>query len=181
MREFGVAEKNLYVEKQSGKDFMRPKLLEMLSKLQKGDVLCLHSLDRLGRSYSDLQKFWRMITQEIGADIVVFDMPLLDTRQKKDLLGTFISELVLSLLAYISQSEREMIHKRQAEGIAVAKIKGVRFGRPIKATPDNFAELVRQWEQKQLSTDEILQMCKMSQTTFYRRRVENGLIRGKND
>ena len=179
MREFGVPHENMYVEKQSGKDFARPKFLEMLSHLKEGDVLCLHSLDRLGRSYSELQKYWRIITQEIGADIVVFDMPLLDTRQKKDLLGMFIAELVLGLLAYISQSERETIRKRQAEGIAAAKARGQRFGRPIKEAPANFGELVKQWERKQISKAEILEICNIKETTFYKRLSEYRIIQGK--
>lgn len=135
--------KNLYMDKQSGKDFNRPNYKRLLRRLKPGDVLFILSIDRLGRNYEEIQNQWRILTKEKGEDICVIDMPLLDTRQGKDLMGTFIADLVLQILSFVAQSERENIRKRQAEGIAAAKAKGVRFGRPEIAMPDNFGEIVR--------------------------------------
>jgi DNA invertase Pin-like site-specific DNA recombinase len=132
-------------------------------------LLYIQSIDRLWRNYEEIQKEWRILTKEKGIDIAVLDMPLLDTRNGKDLMGTFIADLVLQILYFVAQSERESIHKRQAEGIAAAKAKGVRFGRPTKDAPENFAALVRRWEKKELSLKEILRACNMSEATFYRR------------
>jgi len=168
----GVPPKNIFIDKQSGKDFHRPNYLKMREALQEEDLLYIKSIDRLGRNYDEIQNQWRIITKDKGADIVVIDMPLLDTRRCKDLIGTFISDVVLQLLSFVAQNERENIRQRQAEGIAVAKLKGIRFGRPEKPVPDNFSELVKQWECKQIKTSEILQLCNMSRSTFYIRLKE---------
>lgn len=140
LMEMGVPEKCIYMDKQSGKDFERPQYKRMLKKLNCDTVLFVKSIDRLGRNYADLNEQWRIITKEKGADIVVIDMPILDTRREKNLLGTFISDIVLALLSYVSENERINIRQRQAEGIAAAKAKGVKFGRPEKPLPDNFKE-----------------------------------------
>ncbi len=161
--------KNIFVDKQSGKDFNRPKYKELIKKLKKGDILYVLSIDRLGRNYEEIQKQWRTLTKEIGIDICVLDMPLLDTRRGKDLMGTFIADLVLQILCFVAQNERENIRKRQAEGIAAAKEKGIKFGRPLKKVPDNFGEIVQKWENKNLKFEEVLEQCGMSQATFYRR------------
>ena len=146
-----IPAKNIYMDKQSGKDFNRPNYQRLLRKLKPGDVLFILSIDRLGRNYEEIQNQWRILTKEKGVDIVVLDMPLLDTRQGKDLMGTFIADLVLQILSFVAQSERENIRKRQAEGIAAAKAKGVRFGRPEIAIPDEFSQIVRQWEKKEIT------------------------------
>ena len=143
-------------------------------KKMPGDIL---SIDRLGRNYEEIQKQWRVLTKEIGIDICVIDMPLLDTGNGKDLMGTFIADLVPQILSFVAQSERENIKKRQAEGIAAAKAKGVKFGRPEKAVPDDFGKIVKVWEQKKLPLAEVLRQCNMSEATFYRRLREHRLLR----
>lgn len=150
LREQGVDEKNIFIDKQSGKDFERPNYKKLVNKLKTGDLLYIISIDRLGRNYEEIQKQWRVLTKEIGIDICVLDMPMLDTRNGKDLMGTFIADLVLQILSFVAQSERENIRKRQTEGIAAAKAKGVKFGRPEKEVPNDFAKIVRAWEQKKL-------------------------------
>lgn len=169
LREVAVPENNIYMDKQSGKDFNRPNYKKLVKRLKPGDLLYILSIDRLGRNYEEIQKQWRILTKEIGIDICVIDMPLLDTRNGKDLMGTFIADLVLQILSFVAQNERENIKKRQAEGIAAAKAKGVKFGRPEKEVPDNFEEIVRDWEQKRLPFSEALKECDMSEATFYRR------------
>ena len=169
LKEREVEEENIYVDKQSGKDFRRPKYLELAEKLCAGDLLYILSIDRLGRNYEEIQRQWRILTKEIGADICVIDMPLLDTRQGKDLMGTFIADLVLQILSFVAQSERENIKRRQMEGIAVAKARGVRFGRPEIAFSCDFDSVVERWENRQLTLQEVLGQCQMSRTTFYRR------------
>ena len=164
-----VREENIYMDKQSGKDFDRPQYKRLVKKLKPGDLLYVLSIDRLGRNYEEIQRQWRILTKEIGADICVLDMPLLDTRQGKDLMGTFIADLVLQILSFVAQSERENIKKRQAEGIAAAQAKGVRFGRPEIAAPDDFGTIVKRWEQKQISARDAIALCGMSEATFYRR------------
>lgn len=148
----------------------------MVRKLKAGDLLYILSIDRLGRNYEEIQKQWRILTKEIGVDICVLDMPLLDTRNGKDLMGTFIADLVLQILSFVAQSERENIRKRQAGGIAAAKAKGVKFGRPEKEVPDDFGKIVRSWEQKKLPFEEVLMKCGMSEATFYRRLREYRLL-----
>ena len=143
---FGVEEKRIYIDKQSGKDFHRPSYMKMLKRLKKGDVLVVKSIDRLGRNYREIQEEWRIITHKRNADIVVLDMPLLDTTRSKDLLGTFIADLVLQLLSFVAENERMNIRQRQAEGIAAAKKRGVKFGRPPIPKPDNFDEMYKLWK-----------------------------------
>lgn len=169
LRQKNIAEKNIYIDKLSGKDFNRPSYKKLIRKLKKGDLLYILSIDRLGRNYEEIQNQWRVITKEIGVDVCVIDMPLLDTRQGKDLMGTFIADLVLQILSFVAQNERENIRKRQLQGIAAAKANGVRFGRPEKELPDDFVLLIKQWEKKKIALPEVLKQCKMSESTFYRR------------
>lgn len=167
--EAGVVEKNIFIDKQSGKNFDRAQYKKVVKKLKAGDLLYILSIDRLGRNYEEIQNQWRVITKEIGADICVLDMPLLDTRQGKDLMGTFIADLVLQILSFVAQSEGENIKKRQKQGIAAAKEKGIRFGRPKIPLPDNFERIVLDWEKKKNSLEETLKLCNMSEATFYRK------------
>ena len=164
-----IPTKNIFIDKQSGKDFERPKYKEMVNKFKKGDLLYVQSIDRLGRNYEEIQNQWRILTKDIGIDVCVIDMPLLDTRKGKDLMGTFIGDLVLQILSFVAQSERDSIKKRQAEGIAAAKAKGVKFGRPQSPMPNDFNSVVILWEQKQLSLAQVLAYCNISKATFYRR------------
>ena len=170
-----VLSKNIYIDKQSGKSFERPQYKKLVRKLKQGDLLYILSIDRLGRNYLE----WRILTKEKGIDICVIDMPLLDTRNGKDLMGTFIADLVLQILSFVAQNERENIRKRQAQGIAVAKAKGIKFGRPEIALPENFGELVHEWEKKRLPLSEVLEVCKMSEATFYRKLREYRLLKQK--
>lgn len=165
----GVPERQIYMDKLSGKDFERPQYQKLLARLDENSVLFVKEIDRLGRSYEDLNEQWRIITKEIGADICVIDMPILDTRRDKNLMGTLISDLVLSLLAYVAENERLNIRQRQAEGIAAAKARGVQFGRPEKQLPDDFLSLVQKWEQKEVAITEVLERCEMSKSTFFRK------------
>lgn len=161
--------KNIYVDKVSGKDFNRPQYQRLVKKLKSGDLLYVLSIDRLDRNYEDILAQWRALTKEIGIDICVIDMPLLDTRQGEDLMGTFIADLVLQILSFVAQNERENIRKRQAEEISAAKMKGVKFGRPEISVPDNFGKIVKAWDIKQISVAEALMQCDMSESTFYRK------------
>ena len=165
----GVDEKNIFIDKQSGSDFDRPQYNRLLKKIRCGDLLYISSIDRLGRNYEGIREQWQRLSKELGADICVLDMPLLDTRTGKDLLGTFISDLVLQILSFVAQSERESIKKRQAEGIAAAKARGVKFGRPEKALPGDFEQMTRLWRGKNLPLSGILSACQISESTFYRR------------
>ena len=169
MQRLGLKEEYVYVDKQSGKDFNRPNYKRLLSMLKAGDLLYVKSIDRLGRNYKEIQEQWRILTKEKGVDVVILDMPLLDTRTAKDLLGTFIADLVLQVLSFVAQSERENIRKRQEEGIRAAKLRGVEFGRPSIEIPNNFVHLVNQWEQGKISALEAANASKMSISTFYRR------------
>ncbi len=177
MIDANIPQKNIYTDKQSGKDFERPQYKRLVRRLKAGDLLYILSIDRLGRNYEDIQKQWRILTKEIGIDICVIDMPLLDTRNGKDLMGTFIADLVLQILSFVAQNERENIRKRQAQGIAAAKAKGVKFGRPETPIPENFEKIIRYWDKGKISTAEALQLCNMSESTFYRRRREYHLTR----
>lgn len=179
LSEYNIPKKNIYMDKQSGKDFDRPQYKKLTRKLKSGDLLYIMSIDRLGRNYEEIQKQWRILTKDIGIDICVLDMPLLDTRQGKDLMGTFIADLVLQILSFVAQSERENIKKRQAEGIAAAKEKGVKFGRPELKIPDDFGKIIRQWEHKQISIIEVVKRCNISEATFYRRLREYRLSNKK--
>ncbi len=169
MQRLGLKEEYVYVDKQSGKDFNRPNYKRLRSVLKAGDLLYVKSIDRLGRNYKEIQEQWRILTKEKGVDVVILDMPLLDTRTAKDLLGTFIADLVLQVLSFVAQSERENIRKRQEEGIRAAKLRGVEFGRPSIEIPNNFVHLVNQWEQGKISALEAANASKMSISTFYRR------------
>ena len=169
MREKGLRNDCIFIDKVSGRDFNRPQYLRLINILREGDLLYLLSIDRLERNYEEIQNQWRILTKEIGIDICVIDMPLLDTRNGKDLMGTFIADLVLQILSFVAQNERENIRKRQAEGIAAAKARGVRFGRPSIPEPDNFLEIVRSWKNKKITLAEVLKLCVMSEATFYRR------------
>ncbi len=169
LRRVGVAGENIFTDKQSGKDFERPNYKKMLQKLKGGDLLYVLSIDRLGRNYNEILEQWRVLTKEKDIDICVLDMPLLDTRNGKDLMGTFIADLVLQILSFVAQNERENIRKRQAEGIAAAKLRGVKFGRPKVAIPDNFCQTVELWEKGDITFSEALCRTKMKEATFYRR------------
>jgi DNA invertase Pin-like site-specific DNA recombinase len=169
MREIGVSPAMIFTDKQSGRDFERSAYKSLLRRLRAGDLLYIHSIDRLGRNYDEIQEQWRLLTKERGVDIAVLDMPLLDTRRDKDLMGTFIADIVLQILSFVAHSERESIRKRQAEGIAAARARGVRFGRPEKEVPDNFSSLVREWERGKLPIDELLVRSGLKEATFYRR------------
>jgi len=179
MRTKHIPARNIFIDKQSGKDFNRPAYKRMVKKLRRGDLLYILSIDRLGRNYEEIQNQWRILTKEIGIDICVIDMPLLDTRHNKDFLGTFIADLALQIFSFVAQSERENIRKRQAQGIAAAKARGMRFGRPVIAPPDEFAEIVRAWENKEIDFEQVKQMCHMSKATFYRRLREYRIKEGR--
>ena len=167
MHDKGVPQQNLYLDKQSGKDFERPQYKRLVKRLKQGDLLYIPSIDRLGRNYKEIQEQWRLLTQEKGIDICVLDMPLLDTRNGKDLMGTFIADLVLQILSFVAQSERENIRKRQSEGIAAAKARGVRFGRPPRPLPDNFFEILCAWRDKKMTLRQAARACEMPVGTFY--------------
>ena len=175
LKEVGVAEKNIYLDKQSGKDFNRPQYKKLLRKLKKDDLLYIKSIDRLGRNYEEILQQWRVLTKEKGIDIVVLDMPLLDTRRGKDLMGTFLSDIVLQVLSFVAENERTNIRQRQAEGIAAAKAKGVKFGRPPLPLPDNFYDIHKAWRAKKITLKEAAEACSMPVGTFYgkARKFEN--------
>lgn len=168
MLEFPVPEKNIVVEKQSGKDFNRPRYRRLIRKMKKGDLLVIKSIDRLGRNYEEIIQQWRYLTKEKGIDIVVLDMALLDTREGKDLTGTLIADLVLQLLSYVAQTERENIRQRQKEGIQAAKRKGVQFGRPKIPVPDQFTELKQQWKNNEISSRQAASQLGVPHETFLR-------------
>lgn len=170
--DLGVPEKNIYMDKQSGKDFERQQYKKLLRKLDENSVLFIKSIDRLGRNYSDLNEQWRIITKEKKADIVVIDMPILDTRREKNLLGTFISDIVLSLLSYVAENERINIKQRQAEGIAAAKARGVKFGRPTLPIPENFNQMHEEWRAGKITIKEAANACNMCTKTFYSKAVK---------
>lgn len=166
---FSVEKENIYLDKLSGKNFDRPNYRKLVKKMKKGDVLVIQSIDRLGRNYGEILEQWRIITKEMQADIVVLDMPLLDTRKKQDdLTGTFIADLVLQILSYVAQTERENIKKRQREGIKAAKLRGVHFGRPRKPIPEKFYELKKQWECGEISSRKAAIQLHIAQDTFLR-------------
>ena len=178
LREIGVPEKNIYLDKQSGKDFNRPQYKKLLRKLKKDDLLYIKSIDRLGRNYEEILEQWRLLTKEKGVDIVVLDMPLLDTRRGKDLMGTFLSDIVLQVLSFVAENERTTIRQRQAEGIAAAKAKGVKFGRPPQPLPENFHSCYQRWKQGEITGTAAAKECGMPLATFrYRAEIyENTTI-----
>lgn len=172
LKEVGVLENNIYLDKQSGKDFNRPQYKKLLGKMKKADLLYIKSIDRLGRNYEEILEQWHMLTKEKGIDIVVLDMPLLDTRRGKDLMGTFLSDIVLQVLSFVAENERANIKQRQAEGIAAAKAKGVRFGRPPRPLPDNFYSCYKRWKQGEITGTAAANECGMPLATFrYRVKV----------
>ena len=167
--QFGVPSRGIFIDKQSGKDFERPRYKVLLKRLKKGDILVISSIDRLGRNYTEVQEQWRILTESKKVDIVVLDMPLLDTRKGSgDLTGKFIADLVLQILAYVSEIERNNIRSRQREGIESAKQRGVVFGRPRKNLPDNFEDIVSQWRNREISMEEALEVTGLGRTSFYR-------------
>jgi len=166
LRKVGVPEKNVYIDKQSGKDFERPQYKKLLRKMKKDDLLYIKSIDRLGRNYAEILEQWRILTKEKGIDIVVLDMPLLDTRRGKDLLGTFLSDIVLQVLSFVAENERTNIRQRQAEGIAAAKAKGIRFGRPPKPLPQNFYSVYQRWKMGEITGTAAAKECGMPLATF---------------
>ncbi len=177
MDECAVPTDNVFVDKMSGKDFRRPQYQKMVQVLRSGDLLFILSIDRLGRDYEEVQNQWRILTKKIGVDICVIDMPLLDTRNGKDLMGTFIADLVLQILSFVAQNERENIRRRQAEGIASAKARGVKFGRPKAEISDDFVKIVRAWKKQKITTEEAIERCGVSRATFYRRLNEYNITR----
>ena len=164
-----VPQEHLYLDRQSGKDFQRPQYQRLVKRLRAGDLLCVPSIDRLGRNYEDIQNQWRLLTKDIGVDICVLDMPLLDTRNGKDLMGTFIADLVLQILSFVAQSERENIRTRQAQGIAAARARGVHLGRPPARVPQDFDRIVQAWQDQSITLEEALQQAGGGKSTFYRR------------
>ena len=172
LTEMGVPENNIYMDKQSGKDFERTQYKRLLRKLNENSVLYIKSIDRLGRNDGELNEQWRIITKEKKADIVVIDMPLLDTRREKNLLGTFISDVVLALLSYVAENERTNIKQRQAEGIAAAKARGVKFGRPPLPIPENFYQMHKDWRAGKITIEEAAKACNMCPKTFYSKAVK---------
>lgn len=177
LQKMNVSEKNIFMDKQSGKDFERPSYKRMVHRMKKEDLLYIKSIDRLGRNYEEILEQWRVLTKEKGIDIVVLDMPLLDTRRGKDLLGTFLSDIVLQVLSFVAENERTNIRQRQAEGIAAAKARGVKFGRPALPYPDNFSEIHREWRNKKITLKQAAEACGMPVGTFYgkARRFENSI------
>ncbi len=167
LREMMIPEKNIFMDRQSGKDFERPSYKRMVRRMKKEDLLYIKSIDRLGRNYEEILEQWRILTKEKGIDIVVLDMPLLDTRRGKDLMGTFLSDIVLQVLSFVAENERTAIRQRQAEGIAAAKANGVKFGRPATPCPDNFQKVHRDWRTKKITLRQAAEACGMPVGTFY--------------
>ena len=167
-----VPEENIYMDKQSGKDFERPQYRRLVRRLRRDDLLYVKSIDRLGRNYSEILEQWRMLTKEKGVDIAVLDMPLLDTRRGKDLMGTFLSDIVLQVLSFVAENERDNIRQRQAEGIAAAKARGVRFGRPPLPLPDNFHMLHQAWRDQKITLRQAARACGMPTGTFYSKAIK---------
>ena len=172
LNEMNIPKKNIYVDKQSGKDFNRPMYQKMVKKLKQDDLLYIKSIDRLGRNYEEILEQWRLLTKEKRIDIVVLDMPLLDTRRGRDLMGTFLSDIVLQVLSFVAENERKNIRERQREGIEAAKMRGVQFGRPQKLVPDNFQQIYNQWIEKEISGEEAAKLCSLTVPTFYRKAKE---------
>ncbi len=170
-----IPEKNIFLDKQSGKDFERPQYRRLVKKLKPDDLLYIKSIDRLGRNYEEIREQWRVLTKEKRVDIVVLDMPLLDTRRGKDLMGAFLSDIVLQVLSFVAENERTCIRQRQSEGIAAAKARGVKFGRPPTPLPDNFHQVHQDWRGKKITLQQAAKACSMPVGTFYAKatRFEN--------
>lgn len=164
-----VPRENIFVDKQSGKDFNRPRYKRLLRLLREDDILYIKSIDRLGRNYEEILEQWRFLTKKKRIDIVVLDMPLLDTRRGKDLMGTFLSDIVLQVLSFVAENERKNIRERQKEGIEAAKLRGVRFGRPAKELPENFDMIYKRFVEKEITSDEAADLCNVARATFYRK------------
>ncbi len=176
LREASIPLENIFMDKQSGKDFDRPMYQQMLKTLKKNDLLYVKSIDRLGRNYEEILEQWRILCKVKGVDIIVLDMPILDTRWGKDLIGTFLCDVVLQLLSFVAQNERENIRLRQAEGIAAAKARGVEFGRPKVPVPEDFGDFIAELDRKRISVEEAALQCGMSRATFYRRMQEYRIL-----
>ena len=177
MNELQIPKENIYIDKVSGKDFERPSYKALTVKLIPGDLIYIKSIDRLGRNYDEIQNQWRILTKERGVDISVIDMPLLDTRNGKDLVGTFLADIVLQILSFVAQNERETTRKRQAESIKAARARGVHMGRPVKKPPENFDILAKQWERGKLRTSDFMELTGLKETTLYRRLRERQVVR----
>lgn len=169
MRELQISSANIYIDKQSGKDFNRPMYRDMIEKLQQDDVVYIKSIDRLGRNYNEIVEQWKYLTRDKGVDIVVIEMPLLDTRREKDLLGTFLSDIVLQVLSFVAENERTNMRSRQREGIKAAREKGVKFGRPPMPMPENFMEIYQKWKDGEITPGEAVERCGCCKSTFYSR------------
>lgn len=167
MQEMDVPRKNVFIDKQSGKDFNRPQYKRLMNRIREGDVLYIKSIDRLGRNYDDILEQWRIITKVKRVDIVVIDMPILDTRRDKNLIGTLISDIFLQVLSFVAENERTTIRQRQAEGIAAAKARGVQFGRAPEPLPENFNEVYQRWKRKELTVTQAAKECGMAKSTFF--------------
>ena len=172
MRELSIPEKNIFMDKLSGKDFNRPQYKRLVRRCKPDDLLYIKSIDRLGRNYEEILEQWRILTKEKRVDIVVLDMPLLDTRRGKDLMGTFLSDIVLQVLSFVAENERTSIRARQAEGIAAAKARGVKFGRPPTPLPDNFHQVHKAWRSKRLTLNQAADACAMPVSTFYHKALQ---------
>ena len=173
LRELHIPEKNIFIDKQSGKDFNRPQYKRLVRKLKKDDLLYIKSIDRLGRNYAEILEQWRLLTQTKSIDIVVLDMPLLDTRRGKDLMGTFLSDIVLQVLSFVAENERTNIRQRQAEGIAAAKRNGNRLGRPPLPQPEGFDDICIKCKTGQISTRQAAQILGMKHSTFYKKMMSD--------
>lgn len=172
LQELNISSENIYIDKQSGKDFNRPQYKILSRKMKAGDLLYIKSIDRLGRNYEEIIEQWRVLTKEKKIDIVVIDMPLLDTRRGKDLMGTFLSDVVLQVLSFVAENERKNIRQRQKEGIEAAKLRGVQFGRPEKRLPDNFEYYAKKWIEKEITGTKAAEELNMPVSTFYRKANE---------
>lgn len=179
LKQYGIKDRYIYTDYQSGKDFNRIEYKKLMRKLKSGDILIIKSIDRLGRNYAEMLEQWRYITKTLKADIIVIDMPLLDTTQYKDLVGTLISDIILQVLSYVSENERILTHQRQLEGIAIAKANGVKFGRPTTFRALDYVDIYIQYKEHKISIDEAMNLIGCGRYTFYRmlsELKENGLI-----
>jgi DNA invertase Pin-like site-specific DNA recombinase len=179
LSELNIPTERIYTDKVSGKDFERPAYQSLLETVEPGDLIYIKSIDRLGRNYDEIQNQWRILTKDRGVDIAIIDMPLLDTRLNKDLMGTFIADLVLQILSFVAHSERDSIRRRQAEGIVAARARGVRFGRPAIRPPDNFSAIVHEWECGNLAFTEALARSGLKESTYYNRLREMRIAKGE--